>query len=249
MQNKFGFVLPFFNEEKRFDSEFIHSVLVLTDVDFIFVDDGSTDKTYELLKSFTEKYSNLTVLRLQNNLGKAEAIRHGWLQMMKASDYEYLGLMDSDGAITALDLIDIIGELRPNGLTVDAIWKSRIAIAGRKGSRSIYRHYISRVIATFFGLVDRGLPYDTQCGLKLFRRTSVFIESVECKFSTRWFIDLEMYVRLKRGLGKSLLIWEVPCFSWSEIGQSKISLRKSLNLMLEMVQVFLQLFGSRKFVK
>ena len=62
-----------------------------SEIDFLLVDDASTDNTLQILEQFSNPFSNVHFLQNPKNLGKAESIRQGVLQF-NASKYEYLGL-------------------------------------------------------------------------------------------------------------------------------------------------------------
>ena len=244
MENKFLIVVPFYNEEKRLNDEFILSLLNVTEIDYVFVDDGSKDNTLEILLKRYIGFSNVGIDSLPCNVGKSEAIRLAWKSTLNSANYEYVGFLDSDGALALEDVLDclLIAKRSPS---IDAIWKSRVGLSGRNIQRSVVRHYISRLIATFFGLADSNLPYDTQCGLKLFKTSNAFKIAVENPLKTRWFIDLEIYSRLQSLLGNKLVIWEQPCLSWIEIENSKLSLTRSVSLVHEMIFVFKLLKNSK----
>ena len=74
-------VIPCFNEGKRLSVDtFCKFINEQESVQFIFVDDGSTDNTFQLLKSLNSLYPQKTdILQLSNNSGKAEAVRLGLL--------------------------------------------------------------------------------------------------------------------------------------------------------------------------
>ena len=55
MLNKFVIVVPCFNEEKRFNENYFNKMVSIRDTFWIFVDDGSTDPTGEILKKFCNK--------------------------------------------------------------------------------------------------------------------------------------------------------------------------------------------------
>jgi glycosyltransferase involved in cell wall biosynthesis len=73
-------VIPVYNEEKNVDELQLHEKLikVLSSLkknhEIIFVDDGSTDNTFEVLKELHEKDSSLKIIKLRTNFGKSIAL-------------------------------------------------------------------------------------------------------------------------------------------------------------------------------
>ena len=74
-------IIPAYNEEKCIQSAYdvIHSLLCENKIDceFIFVDDGSKDQTYQVITELSRKYKNITGLHFSRNFGKESAISAG----------------------------------------------------------------------------------------------------------------------------------------------------------------------------
>jgi glycosyltransferase involved in cell wall biosynthesis len=78
---KIAIVTAFFNEENAIDQYFSTLDLVFKnieiDYEFIAIDDGSTDKTFEVLKKVNKHKHNLTIIKLSRNFGKDIALSAG----------------------------------------------------------------------------------------------------------------------------------------------------------------------------
>lgn len=87
---KVSVIIPCYNGE-RFIKNTLESVLMQTydNFEILFVDDGSTDKTKEVISSFSD--SRLKYF-YQNNKGVSEARNYG----IKLSSGEYIALLDTD---------------------------------------------------------------------------------------------------------------------------------------------------------
>ena len=95
---KLSLVVPCYNEEaniKLFFNE-VNSVFLcnVDDYEFVFVNDGSTDKTFENLKELYEENSayNIQVLSFSRNFGKESAMYAG----LKAAKGDYVCIIDAD---------------------------------------------------------------------------------------------------------------------------------------------------------
>lgn len=94
---KVDIIVPVFNEEEGI-AIFLEEVRKVTstiaghDFGFIFVNDGSTDNTLNLIKEFAESDKNIKYISFSRNFGKEAAILAG----LKASKGEYTILIDSD---------------------------------------------------------------------------------------------------------------------------------------------------------
>jgi glycosyltransferase involved in cell wall biosynthesis len=72
-------IVPSFNEEKRIKLNYWNDLARIPNVHWIFVNDGSSDDTKEVLNKIT----NSTIIDINKNVGKAEAIRKGITETYK----------------------------------------------------------------------------------------------------------------------------------------------------------------------
>jgi glycosyltransferase involved in cell wall biosynthesis len=227
-------ILPAFVEAARWDPAYWVEVRRASPaVDLVFVDDGSGDGTEDLLAASAEQVGG-AVLRLDVNTGKAEAVRKGLLHALDAGA-RTVGFMDADGAFPAPEaqrLLDLLHDLQRTGPTA-AVWSSRVALAGRDISRSMTRHYMGRIMATYVLRGFAGVPYDSQSGLKWFARSAALETILERPFETRWLFEVEMLARYREVTGAPLAIWEEPSSRWDEVGGSRVTRREVLRIARE----------------
>lgn len=233
-------IVPAYNEESRLDSlSYFTSLSSIPNLRLCFVDDGSTDKTPEILRRISES-TNSFFLQLPQNFGKAEAIRQGLLFVKTFSNPNFVGFLDCDGAFPVHSVEVFLQEsikkfhLEPN---LSGIIASRVMLSGRAINRSSSRHYVSRILLTLVGLFVENLPYDSQSGLKLFRSTEEFWISLKEHFRTRWFFDVELLIR--NGFLKERKLWEEPVTSWNDVAGSHLRYRNFLRILLEIAKIAL----------
>jgi len=204
----------------------------------LFVNDGSSDATPDQLER-TVAGTSSSVLHLSRNSGKAEAVRQGMLTQLCQHDYGAVGYLDADGAFNATDILDVIASYRRQveGGPYEAVWSSRVALAGRDIQRSGSRHYIGRVIATLVSAGHGQIPYDTQSGYKLFAPDERLREALRVPFRTRWLFELELLARWKGRNAQALRIWEEPLNYWHDVPGSKIKGNESLRIIRELAVV------------
>ncbi|MEH2223221.1 glycosyltransferase family 2 protein [Nostoc sp.] len=91
MNPKVSVIIPAYNTE-TYIGKAIESALeqTLTDIEVIIVDDGSSDKTVEVAKSFTDQ--RLKVIVNQQNIGAAAARNRAF----RAAQGEWIAVLDSD---------------------------------------------------------------------------------------------------------------------------------------------------------
>ena len=185
-------------------------------------------------------------LRMEHNVGKSKAIAHGInFASRKFANIGWIGFLDSDGAFASEDVSRII-KMANSIKRYDAIYTSRVKMAGRNIKRNNVRHVVARLITSLFGLIWREIPYDTQSGFKLYRYSddykSLFIEP----FKTKWFFDIELSIRHLKCKEKEINVWEEPVTSWFDIPGSKINHRQVFRISLEVVYIFFLLLSQRK---
>jgi glycosyltransferase involved in cell wall biosynthesis len=77
---KISFVIPVFNEEESLVILYreILENLNNNSYEIIFIDDGSFDKSYEIIKNIADKDKNVKAVKFRRNFGKAEALQTGF---------------------------------------------------------------------------------------------------------------------------------------------------------------------------
>jgi glycosyltransferase involved in cell wall biosynthesis len=227
-------VVPVYNEANRLNQQgYIEKLAELKNVSILLVNDGSTDGTDQIISDLVRK-GCVSSLVLSKNSGKGEAVRHGMNFSCKNFNSDYVGFLDCDGAFSVDTVTSFLQEASNafDSRSTNVVISSRVKLSGRNINRSPARHYFSRILITIISYRIENLPYDSQSGLKLFRKSKVLEEALEKEFRTRWFFDIEL---LFRGdwLDKNE-VWELPVNSWSEVSGSHLSWRKAPKLLREL---------------
>ncbi len=222
-------IIPCFNEAARMDLKaFLCALEKELNLFFLFINDGSTDKTEQLLASLKEMNPvQVEVITLERNSGKAEAVRRGIHESLDGP-FEYLGYWDAD---LATPLAEIEGFCRLlDSADVDMVIGSRVRLLGRKVERKALRHYSGRIFATCASILLGISIYDTQCGAKIFRNSATLRQVFGKPFKVNWTFDVEMFARfsmvLKTPPRETSLRWvEVPLSEWVDVKGSKVSFK------------------------
>jgi dolichyl-phosphate beta-glucosyltransferase len=238
-------VIPCFNEAKRLDrAAFEQFAAEAPEVSFVFVDDGSADETRPMLEDLAARLSDrASVVVLEENSGKAEAVRRGVNRALERQP-SYVGFWDADLA-TPLDVIRKFGELLDTRPQLQMIMGARVQLLGRRIERSALRHYAGRLAATAISTVLGLRVYDTQCGAKLFRSDAardLFREP----FRTRWVFDAEIIARLIARLGAHSgpaardVVYEYPLHAWMDVRGSKVGPSDYLRAAVDLFRIYSQ---------
>jgi glycosyltransferase involved in cell wall biosynthesis len=218
-------VVPCFNEERRLPVEELRGFAIDgVRLEILLVDDGSSDGTPRVLESLREQDpERFSVLRLERNSGKAEAVRRGILAALDRRP-DLVGFWDADLATPLGELagfLDVFAS-RPE---IDMVFAARVRLLGRSISRNPARHYFGRVGATLISSSLGLAVYDTQCGAKLFRARDSMRAIFDTPFLSRWIFDVEIIARLVQQRGRDTAaraIYELPITTWHDVKGSKV---------------------------
>jgi len=237
-------VIPCYNEESRFPFEhFIAYVAANPAIRFMLVNDGSRDKTIEVLRrARARREDQVDVVDQPANGGKGEAVRCGVLNALQQEGCLYVGFWDADLA-TPLNMIpELLGVLM-NRPELAMVFGARVKLLGRHVERRAIRHYLGRVFATVVSLALRLPIYDTQCGAKIFRvngETSVLFAEPFC---SRWVFDVEIiarFIRQRRYEMESVQasIYEFPLPEWRDVAGSRVKPGDFLKAFFDVVKIY-----------
>jgi len=153
-------IVPVLNEEGSLDKFYIETSTALreySDWEIIFVDDGSDDESFNIIRGIAEKDSRVTVIQFFKNFGKADALSEGFNQ----ANGDVVITIDADLQDDPAEIPQLITKIQ-DGWDVVSGWKK-----DRKDPAS------KRIPSKLFNLVTRiftGIKlHDFNCGLKAYR--------------------------------------------------------------------------------
>ncbi len=222
-------VVPCYNEEKRLHlDEFRKAAEAHPAIHYFFVNDGSTDKTADVLQAFCkENPAQLYYLAMPQNSGKAEAVRTGVCHALQhENQYEFVAFWDADLATPLSDVPTFVELLQATNHNI--VMGSRVKLLGRNVERQLLRHYLGRIFATCASFLLKLPVYDTQCGAKMFRNTPEIRRAFSEPFRVDWIFDVELLGRLllleRQGEGAKVVetTIEYPLQTWTDVPGSKV---------------------------
>jgi len=238
-------VVPAYNEEKRISVMLEETIQYLQDKqkkdssftwELVIVDDGSRDKTVELVQeNWVKKYGTdlIRVNKLKKNVGKGGAVRRGML----VSRGEFILMCDADGATKFSDFVKLeskIHDIQKNGEGMIVGSRAQYHEEESESERRPWYRNISHLVfaALVSTLCVKGIK-DTQCGFKLFTRKSARSLFLSLHIE-RWAFDVELlYIAQRLGIPVSEVIVQ-----WEEIDGSHLSvISASLQMFKDIIRV------------
>src|SRR5580704_17463209 len=227
---QYSIVIPAYNEAARISGALESVVAFVRErgwfAEVVMVDDGSRDKTAELVRAFAANAPEVRLLQNPGNRGKGYSVRHGILQ----SFGEVVMFTDADLSAPMVEAAGLVAAIADGAdIAIGSRWLERTRQTIRQ---PLYRQIFGRC----FNGVTRavmGLPYaDTQCGFKAFTRAAaqtVFqLQTIE-----RWGFDPEiLFIARKRGYR----VDEVPV-SWAHDERTRISYLRDGTRMLQDIAI------------
>ncbi len=222
-------IIPCYNEAKRLPPFF---ALIEEHADlpweWLFVDDGSSDNTKQLLDEFAGKHADsVRVHSYPVNRGKGNAVQAGMLE----AKGDLVGFVDADLAANPIDFKDLLDE--PGVRDGKAILIGmRLLTHERKVKRVFSRHLMGRIFQTLASNATGLRCYDSQCGFKLMSqpRARELAAHINCG---GFCFDVEMLMIADR-LGMKII--EKP-IAWEEKGESRIRLGHIITMFFDIWRI------------
>jgi glycosyltransferase involved in cell wall biosynthesis len=223
-------VIPAYNEALRLGKS-LEKVLEYIraqkePVELILVDDGSSDSTPELLRESQSGCPALRVLRNEPNRGKGYSVRRGIL----AAQGEFILFSDADLSAPieeAGQLLAAIEAQKADAAVGSRALDRRLIGVHQPWTREMSGRAFNLLVRLFTGLRLR----DTQCGFKLFRRSTTR-RAFELQRVEGFGFDPEVLFLIRRMGGK---IIEVPV-RWNDNPATKVHfLRDSSRMFFDLI--------------
>jgi glycosyltransferase involved in cell wall biosynthesis len=219
-------VIPAYNESARIEQTLGRVMSCVEqqgwDAEVLVVDDGSTDRTVEIVHGWMARYPRLHLVQNEWNRGKGYSVRNGLLQAAG----EVVMFTDADLSAPMEEAERLLAAIRDGAdVAIGSRWMDRTR---QTIHQPLYRRFFGRC----FNGVTRtvmGLPFkDTQCGFKAFKRAAAQV-IFRLQRIERWGFDPEILF-IARKLGYT--IREVPV-TWGHDERSRMSYLKDGMKMLE----------------
>jgi len=160
-------VVPLYNEEESLPELNDWIIRVLKDNDFsfeiIYIDDGSTDSSWQVIQSLAKKHPEVKGLRFRRNYGKSAALNEGF----KIAQGDVVFTMDADLQDSPDELPEMYKMLKEKNLDILSGWKKKRYDS--KLAKNIPSKLYNWTTRKLFNIK----LHDMNCGLKAYRNEVV----------------------------------------------------------------------------
>ncbi len=204
-------VVPLYNEDESIGELFLQIQQELeknTTFEVIFVDDGSTDKSWEIIQSMRENHGSLVKgIRFRRNYGKSQALQKGF----ERAEGAYIVTMDADLQDNPTEILPMVDMLK-DGLDLVSGWKQKRHDPISKTLPSLFFNFVTRK-ATGIKLND------FNCGLKAYRKE--VIRDIKLYGELHRYIPYVAYQQGYANIGEKVVEHRARKYGTSKFGFSR----------------------------
>lgn len=182
---------PAYNEQENIEETVAKAVAMLPSVahqwEIIVVNDGSTDRTGEIVEALAEKDGRISMITHSPNRGYGAAMKSG----LYNARYELIAFTDADGQFDFSEITNFLGTREETGaeLVIGYYLKRQVPFYRIWGSKLLWEP----AVYLLFGLKVR----DIDCGFKLIdRKVPETITDLESERGP--FISSELLIKAKK---------------------------------------------------
>jgi len=222
-------VIPCYNEEKILPEsierleKFFYQHRDRFVYELIFVDDGSTDNTYEILCSYIHHGKNIRVEAYKYNIGKGYAIKQG----LMLAQYNTILILDADLSVRPEELLPISmsHDLESDdtfivcGIRKYAVPQTKMRILLGKGFSLLHRIWLNVGI------------WDSQCPMKILHNVSdEFVSELKIE---GFAYDLELLYRAKK---QNITVNPFKTLYYN-VSDSRVTVLKTIRMFWDMLKI------------
>lgn len=221
-------IIPAKDEEEAIARSLNEAIAVMNSAELgyelIVVDDGSKDRTYEVLEEMARKIGNMKVLKCDLNLGKGHAVKKGFNE----ASGNLVMYMDADLSISPKQIPAFVSKVRDADIVVGSKRHPQSQI-----TYPLHRRFLSKCFNLLVRVMLGLRVSDTQAGFKLFRR-EVLEEVLPRLLVKRYAFDVELLVNADK---KGYRMVEAPIIV-RHGERDKMTFREVFHMAIDLLAVF-----------
>lgn len=226
-------VIPLLNEEDSLNELHGWIVSVMRSNHFVyevlFVDDGSTDNSWNIITALANENPNVKAIRFQRNFGKSQALHAGF----KHVQGDVVVTMDADLQDNPEEIPALYDMIQNQGYDLVSGWKKK------RYDSVLFKNLPSKLFNWAARKTSGVKLHDFNCGLKAYRKT--VIKNIEVSGEMHRYIPV-----LAKNAGFAAIGEKVVQHQSRKYGHTKFGAERFINGFLDLITIwFVSTFGKR----
>ncbi len=226
-------VIPLLNEDESLNE--LHDWIVKVmqsnrySYELLFIDDGSTDDSWKVIKSLSVKNTNVKGLRFQKNYGKSQALNAGFKEVTG----DVVITMDADLQDSPDEIPELYNLIKNENFDLVSGWKKK------RFDSKIRKNIPSKLFNAAARKTSGVKLHDFNCGLKAYKNEVV--KSIDVNGEMHRYIPV-----LAKNAGFNKITEKVVAHQARKYGVTKFGMERFINGFLDLITIwFLSKFGKR----
>ncbi|MDR7211365.1 glycosyltransferase family 2 protein [Flavobacterium piscis] len=226
-------LIPLLNEEESLKELYSWIIKVMQSNNYsyeiIFVDDGSTDDSWNIIESFSNENSNVKGIRFMKNFGKSQALHAGFAK----AKGDVIITMDADLQDSPDEIPGLYEMITAQKFDLVSGWK-------KKRYDSVVAKNLPSKLFNWAARKTSGVELnDFNCGLKAYKNT--VIKNIEVSGEMHRYIPV-----LAKNAGFNKIGEKIVIHQARKYGETKFGMERFINGFLDLITIwFLSRFGKR----
>lgn len=226
-------LIPLLNEEESLQELYSWIIKVMQSNNYsyeiIFVDDGSTDNSWNIIESFSNENPNVKGIRFMKNFGKSQALHAGFAK----AKGDVIITMDADLQDSPDEIPGLFEMITKEKYDLVSGWK-------KKRYDSVMAKNLPSKLFNWAARKTSGVELnDFNCGLKAYKNTVV--KNIEVSGEMHRYIPV-----LAKNAGFGKIGEKIVIHQARKYGETKFGMERFINGFLDLITIwFLSRFGKR----
>ncbi|EMY3553527.1 Glycosyl transferase, group 2 family protein [Flavobacterium psychrophilum] len=226
-------IIPLLNEQESLPelTSWIEKVMFENNFSYevIFIDDGSTDASWETISQLSSKNSNIKGIRFFRNYGKSQALHAGFAK----AQGDVIITMDADLQDSPDEIPGLYNMIVSDNYDLVSGWKKK------RYDNAVTKNLPSKLFNAAARKTSGVRLNDFNCGLKAYK--NVVIKNIEVSGEMHRYIPV-----LAKNAGFSKIGEKIVIHQARKYGESKFGMSRFVNGFLDLITIwFLSKFGKR----
>ncbi|KAF2326135.1 MAG: glycosyltransferase family 2 protein [Flavobacterium nitrogenifigens] len=226
-------LIPLLNEEESLKELYTWIIKVMQSNNYsyeiIFVDDGSTDNSWQIIEGFSNENPNVKGIRFMKNFGKSQALHAGFAK----AKGDVIITMDADLQDSPDEIPELYEMITAQKFDLVSGWK-------KKRYDSVVAKNLPSKLFNWAARKTSGVELnDFNCGLKAYK--NVVVKNIEVSGEMHRYIPV-----LAKNAGFGKIGEKVVIHQARKYGETKFGMERFINGFLDLITIwFLSRFGKR----